>query len=59
MKYLVIPKCLGNIHGRLEDLELKFEEQKLEIPSNDPWDAEPTRAPKFGLNLQALARRAR
>ena len=51
LRYLVILSVWGKIHGRLEGLELKIGEEKLEIPYDNPWGAVPARTPQGKIYL--------
>ena len=41
----------GGIHGSWEVLDMKNEEYKVEVPSETPWGAVPSKAPQGRLSL--------
>ena len=49
LRLLVILSDLGEIHGSLEGLEMKNEDERTKVSSNKPWGAVPTKAPQDSL----------
>ena len=45
----MIPSDWGDIHGSLEGLEMKNEEEKSKIPYDKPWGAAPAKASQYSL----------
>ena len=51
MRYLVILSIWCGIRGNLRGLEMKIEEEKSKVPSDNPWGAAPARVPQGRLCL--------